>query len=180
MKREYYDSQLGIFLAGMITGMILLCVFLTLKKFGYDTLGWIIMGSTGGMLCAAWGMSYVLNRTHAIDELEAAESISHIAPAPSGTFTPEPEPLLIPRPHSRDAPIDTGELTFPYTTRALSAAQQATVKFWIGYDPERPPLQKSVQSFISEQGIPIRQAAELASAIKPDNVSDRSDIAVSK
>ncbi|WP_149087674.1 hypothetical protein [Pseudomonas prosekii] len=180
MKREYYNHQLGLFLAGMVAGMILLCVFLALKKYGYDTLGWIVMGSTSGMLCAAWGMSYVLRQFHAIDEMEAAESSDAVATAQPDSPLPGDKPLLIPLTHDSNGPIDTGALTFPYTTRALSAAQQATIKFWIEYDPERPPLQKSVQSFISERGIPVRQAAELASAIKPDNVSDRSDIAAGK
>ena len=174
MKREYYDRTLGIFLCGLIAGMFMLCIFMALRKYGYENLAWILMGSSSGMLCAAYGMSRVLNDIHALDEREFSES--------SGVVVLEPEstPLLIAEAGDLNEAVPVGALTFPYATKALEAARQATVKFWTEYDPERPPLQKSVQSYIAERGIPVRQAAELASAIKPDNVSDRSDTSLGK
>lgn len=66
---------------------------------------------------------------------------------------------------------DTELPAFPYTTRALEAARAAATKFWTVYDPERPPLQKTVAAFIADQGVPVRQAQELATAIKPDGVT---------
>lgn len=62
-------------------------------------------------------------------------------------------------------------VTFPFSTKSLEAASQAATKFWTTYDPERPPLQKTVAAFIAEQGVPARQAQELAIAIKPDAAS---------
>jgi len=174
MKREYYDRDLWIFMVGMASGTTLLTIFLALKHFGYGTLAWIIMGSVSGMVCAAWGMSYILSKYHELDEMEFLEDCEPLTPSPA------PSSLLLSNSADAGEVVTAGALTFPYATRALEAAQQATVKFWIDYDPERPPLQKSVQSFIAERGIPVRQAAELASAIKPDNVSDRSDASFGK
>jgi hypothetical protein len=71
-------------------------------------------------------------------------------------------------------PIELDEarvLIFPYATSALEAARDATFKYWVEVDPQHPPLQKTVQSFIAERGVPLRQAAELANAIKPDGAS---------
>lgn len=59
-------------------------------------------------------------------------------------------------------------VTFPFSTKSLEAASQAATKFWTVYDPERPPLQKTVAAFIAGHGVPARQAQELAIAIKPD------------
>lgn len=171
MKREYYDRDLGIFLFGLIAGMVMLCIFLALRRYGYETLSWVLMGGSAGMVCAAWGMSKVLNETHTIDELEIASRTGSVETAAAPVAETTPALLFDP------SVQNVASLTFPYTTKALEAAQQATIKFWTDYDPERPPLQKSVQSYITERGIPVRQAAELASAIKPDNVSDRSDMA---
>ncbi|MDH0646190.1 hypothetical protein N5D48_05300 [Pseudomonas sp. GD03858] len=75
--------------------------------------------------------------------------------------------------HQRVAPVssrnvDVSGLNFPYSTKQLEAARNAANKYWVDYDPERPPLQKQVASFIAEQGVPARQAQELAIAIKPD------------
>ncbi|MGH8436480.1 MAG: hypothetical protein ACRERX_18850, partial [Pseudomonas sp.] len=60
-------------------------------------------------------------------------------------------------------------LTFPYTTKSLEAARAAVQKYWYDFDPMRLPLQKQVKAFMVDLGVPGRQAAELAIAIKPDD-----------
>ncbi len=71
---------------------------------------------------------------------------------------------------AQPASASTG-LFFPYPTKALEAASAAASKFWLSYDPARPPLQKQVAAFIGERGVPARQAQELAIAIKPDGLA---------
>ncbi|WP_092278017.1 hypothetical protein [Pseudomonas prosekii] len=174
MKRDYLNRELGLFMIGAIAGMSEIVVFLALKKSGYETLSWVIMASSAGMIAAAYAMSRMLKDIHALDEEEQLSTDSLLYKSPNLPASPS---SYIP-PVIDDPLIES--MTFPYATKALEAARQATLKFWIDYDPERPPLQKSVQSFIAERGIPARQAAELASAIKPDNVSDRPDTSPGK
>ena len=61
-------------------------------------------------------------------------------------------------------------LTFSRPSNSLVVAHAASCKFWRNFDPERPPLQKQVTAFMIERGVPARQAAELAIAIKPDDL----------
>jgi len=67
----------------------------------------------------------------------------------------------------------SSESTTPHQTQALTAMEQAIQKYWINYDPNNIPTQKSVSNFIAEQlGKPIRDrfTDELARAIKPDHI----------
>ncbi|WPP46629.1 hypothetical protein [Pseudomonas sp. AN-1] len=57
-------------------------------------------------------------------------------------------------------------LTFPYATKQLEATLEAALEHWQDFDPDRPPLQKLVVASIVSKGVPVRQAEELARAIK--------------
>ncbi len=61
---------------------------------------------------------------------------------------------------------DGAGLTFPYATKHLEAARAAALEYWQEFDPVRPPLQKQVIASIVSMGVPVRQAEELARAIK--------------
>ncbi|MGH8437445.1 MAG: hypothetical protein ACRERX_23965 [Pseudomonas sp.] len=67
-----------------------------------------------------------------------------------------------------------GGLTFPYTTRLLEAMRDAATKFWQSHDRSKPApygIQKEVQNFLTERtGANSRKVAELAAAIKPDDL----------
>lgn len=165
MRRSYYDKNLKIFILGMLAGAIQLTLFLYLKKTVGEGVAWAINAGLFGMLCAAWGMSNILRKIHKIDE----EAL--------GTVINESQLMLPPREPARCESGSDG-VVFPYPTRALQAASLAAVRFWVEYDRDRPPLQKTVQGFLTEQGIPARQAVELASAIKPDSMSDTPDTTV--
>ena len=83
-----------------------------------------------------------------------------------------------------DAPVielESSALVFPYATRELKAMHAAAVKYWVPYTPERrQPTQKEIGIEIGEiLGLPLqansdpaRKAISLASAIKPDSISD--------
>ncbi|WP_295471165.1 hypothetical protein [uncultured Pseudomonas sp.] len=61
---------------------------------------------------------------------------------------------------------------FPYSTRQLNAMKKAAEHFWISFDHQRPPLQKTVSVFIAESlGLdgPNRTTNTLAAAIRPDD-----------
>lgn len=160
MGRNYYHRELVIFVLGIIAGHITLILFLWLKKNEYLIFAWIFMAAFGAMVSTAIGLTRFLRDSHALDdELLGVES----------------EVL---RADAHVIPIELDEakvLIFPYATSALEAARDATLKYWVEGDPQHPPLQKTVQSFIAERGVPLRQAAELANAIKPDRAS-RPDI----
>lgn len=162
MRRTYYDKKLKIFILGMLAGVIQLTFFLYLKKTMGEGVAWAIHAGLFGMLCAAWGMSNILRRIHKIDEEASATVITE-------------SQLIFPSRESLKYELGSDGVVFPYTTRALQVASLAAVKFWVEYDRDRPPLQKTVQGFLTEQGIPARQAVELASAIKPDSMSDTPD-----
>ncbi|MCY1427680.1 hypothetical protein D9M71_435370 [compost metagenome] len=67
-----------------------------------------------------------------------------------------------------------GCLTFPYATRHLEAMRDAATKFWQPHDRSTPAphgIQKKVQNFLAERtGGNPRKVAELAAAIKPDDL----------
>ena len=156
MGRNYYYRELVIFVSGIIAGHITLILFLWLKKNEYLTFAWIFMAAFGAMVSTAVGLTRFLRDSHALDD----ESLDV-----------EPE---VSRVDAHVIPIELDDarvLIFPYATSALEAARDATLKYWVEGDPQHPPLQKTVKSFIAERGVPLRQAAELANAIKPDGVS---------
>lgn len=162
MSRTYYDQKLKFFVIGMLVGTVELALFLYMKRNIGEGVAWAIHGGLLGMVCAAWGMSNLLKNIHRIDEEEAG------VVAQKTTFTlPQRSPVTY--------EVTPGAVTFPYATKALHAASAAASTFWVDYDPDRPPLQKTVQSFLVEQGIPVRQAVEIASAIKPDSMSEVPD-----
>jgi len=62
---------------------------------------------------------------------------------------------------------------FPYLTSQVDAMQKAAQRFWIDFDRQRPPLQKTISSFIADLlGLdgPNRTTNTLAAAIRPDDV----------
>lgn len=65
-------------------------------------------------------------------------------------------------------------LTFPYATKELRAMRDASVQFWAEHDLSKPApygIQKQVQNFLtSRTGENSRKVAELAAAIKPDDL----------
>lgn len=66
----------------------------------------------------------------------------------------------------------TNSLPMPYETSELVAMQAAAQKYWIDFDRNRPPLQKTVSSFIAERlGLATanRKTDALAGAIRPAN-----------
>lgn len=67
-----------------------------------------------------------------------------------------------------------GELIFPYATKHLEAMCEAAREFWLDHDRATPAphgIQKRVQNFLSERtGENARKVAELAAAIKPDDL----------
>lgn len=67
-----------------------------------------------------------------------------------------------------------GGLTFPYTTRLLEAMCDAATEIWQSHDRSTPApygIQKKVQNFLAERtGANPRKVAELAAAIKPDDL----------
>lgn len=59
---------------------------------------------------------------------------------------------------------------FPYPTAEITAMEAAAQHFWVNFDHDRPPLQKTVSSFIAERlGLngPNRTTNTLAAAIRP-------------
>lgn len=76
----------------------------------------------------------------------------------------------------------TGGLMFPYATPELLAMQEAALKHWAGYNAEtdKPPQQKAIGIELTEAlgltmdsgGGPSRQAAPLATAIRPEKYRD--------
>ncbi|ELF6207559.1 hypothetical protein RNI54_004412 [Pseudomonas putida] len=61
---------------------------------------------------------------------------------------------------------------FPYTNAQLSAMQKAAQHFWVDFDRQRPPLQKTISIYIAELlGLdgPNRTTNTLAAAIRPDD-----------
>lgn len=65
-------------------------------------------------------------------------------------------------------------LTFPYATNHLKAMRDAAIEFWRSHDRSKPApygIQKEVQKFLAERtGENARKLAELAAAIKPDDL----------
>ncbi len=70
------------------------------------------------------------------------------------------------------AGLDGAGLTFPYATKHLEAARAAALEYWQEFDPLRPPLQKQVIASIVSLGVPVRQAEELARAIKRGDLQE--------
>lgn len=70
--------------------------------------------------------------------------------------------------------ISATGLKFPYATKQLEAMRDASVKFWAEHDLSKPApygIQKQVQNFLaSRTGENYRKVAELAAAIKPDDL----------
>lgn len=67
----------------------------------------------------------------------------------------------------------TAAADFPYTTCQIEAMRKAAALFWVDFDRSRPPLQKTVSSFIAEQlrlDGPNRTTNTLAAAIRPEDV----------
>jgi hypothetical protein len=67
------------------------------------------------------------------------------------------------------------ENSFPIMTPKLKAALKAQNKFWLSYDENNPPLQKTVKHFIEKElGLDSlkenRDAAELTRAIQPEEI----------
>ncbi|MGF6141322.1 hypothetical protein [Pseudomonas laurylsulfatiphila] len=65
--------------------------------------------------------------------------------------------------------------SFSHMTFELKAMQLAANHFWVTYEKERPPLQKSVSNFIAEKlGLtgPNRKTDALAAAIRPTDAPD--------
>jgi hypothetical protein len=65
--------------------------------------------------------------------------------------------------------------SFPIMTSKLKAALKAQNKFWLSYDENNPPLQKTVKHFIEKElGLNSlkenRDAAELTRAIQPEEI----------
>jgi len=77
-------------------------------------------------------------------------------------------------PSSAQAEMTTTGLTFPYATKHLEAMQEAAIKHWADHDRSKPApygIQKAVQNFLAERtGENSRKVAELAAAIKPDDL----------
>ncbi|MFJ4154783.1 hypothetical protein ACIPZF_08220 [Pseudomonas sp. NPDC089752] len=77
--------------------------------------------------------------------------------------------------HHSEIPEEPSEtavegLMMPYETPDIMAMHLAANKFWIDFDKTRPPLQKTVSSFIAEQlklEAPNRKTDALAAAIRP-------------
>lgn len=64
----------------------------------------------------------------------------------------------------------TNSLPMPYETPELKAMQAAAQKYWLDFDRNRPPLQKTVSSFIAERlGLAAanRKTDAFAGAIRP-------------
>lgn len=65
-------------------------------------------------------------------------------------------------------------LTFPYATKHLEAMRDAALEHWSGHDRSKPApygIQKAVQTFLATRtGENARKLAELAAAIKPDDL----------
>jgi len=73
-----------------------------------------------------------------------------------------------------DSDTTAGGLTFPYATKHLEAMRDAASHFWKEHDRTTPApygIQKKVQNFLAGRtGENTRKLAELAAAIKPDNL----------
>ncbi|WP_148059008.1 hypothetical protein [Pseudomonas chlororaphis] len=71
-------------------------------------------------------------------------------------------------------PTDPGCLTFPYATKQLEAMRDAALAHWANHDRSKPApygIQKTVATFLaSRTGENARKLAELAAAIKPDDL----------
>lgn len=65
-------------------------------------------------------------------------------------------------------------LIFPYATKHLEAMRDAAIAHWVEHDRSKPApygIQKTVQTFLAARtGENARKLAELASAIKPDDL----------
>lgn len=77
---------------------------------------------------------------------------------------------------NEDIPVDpvvsvfVSPLAMPYETQDLRSMQLAASKYWVNYDRNRPPLQKTVSAYIAEQiGLSCanRKTDTLAAAIRP-------------
>lgn len=70
----------------------------------------------------------------------------------------------------KGTPDPVSAAAFPYVTDRIEAMRKAAALFWVDYDKQRPPLQKTVSSFIAEQlgmDAPNRTTDTLAAAIRP-------------
>ncbi len=78
----------------------------------------------------------------------------------------------IPQPAATSNAVDA--LIFPYATKALIAMRDAALAHWVNHNPKEPAphgIQKAVRWTLSQQlGNNERKLAELASAIKPDDL----------
>lgn len=76
--------------------------------------------------------------------------------------------------HSESEKLSEAAIYFPYSTKQLMAMRDAAVKFWQHHDRSKPApygVQKQIQSFLMERtGDNARKVAELAAAIKPDDL----------
>lgn len=75
---------------------------------------------------------------------------------------------------SEDTITPSKDLTFPYTTKHLEAMREAALEFWQKHEKTVPAphgIQKKVQNFLADRiGASTRKVAELATAIKPDDL----------
>ncbi|WP_434569190.1 hypothetical protein [Pseudomonas sp. Z3-8] len=75
-----------------------------------------------------------------------------------------------PSPHDESVP----GLTFPYATKQLEAMRDAALAHWVEHDRSKPApygIQKTVATFLAARtGENARKLAELAAAIKPDDL----------
>ncbi|PMY37355.1 hypothetical protein C1Y35_19935 [Pseudomonas sp. GW456-L14] len=77
------------------------------------------------------------------------------------------------QPENQHGKSSTG-LTFPYATKQLEAMRDAALAHWVAHDRSKPApygIQKTVATFLAARtGENARKLAELAAAIKPDDL----------
>jgi hypothetical protein len=171
MRKNYYAKELTIFGSGFIAGMCEAIIISLLKKFGYEVPAWMFYAATASVLATLCLTSRYLRDLDEIDTEELAEQLEQQAHQNAAIeLMARDEAKEINTPQACDNEALAAGLTFSYPTKALEAAHAASLKFWRDFDPERPPLQKQITAFMIERGVPARQAAELAIAIKPDGL----------
>lgn len=167
--KGFYAKEITIFSVGVVSGMAIILLYVWLIRNGLEKYGWFFAATIAGIISTLLGVSRVLRDATTFEkvsptskQIEEDQSIHDKArnQTASTNTVESPAPDI----------SSPATMIFPYTTKALEAARNAAIKYWVEYDPENQPLQKNVTSFISEQGIPGRQAQELANAIKPDTL----------
>jgi hypothetical protein len=160
---HYYTREISVFFAGYVVGMSVFIAFSKLNAAGMPIPAWWIATTAGTALTVLLAASRFLRFAERINAEDADEQPGRDADISPAIAKQETPPLLMP------SPPDSG-ITFSHSTKALQVAQAASIKYWSDYDPLRPPLQKQITAFMIERGVPARQAAELAIAIKPDDL----------